>query len=293
MAVASLVCALVGIVFGLGAVLGIIFGFVARGRIRASAGWKKGSGLALAGIIIGFGALAINVALAAILLSHGSTSTAPAIASVFSGNPTANDTTLAQSEALPASAYPTGFTAQGPSSVNASGGFYGGYTDAQVRALASCLGAPTTNIDTNPSESAGQKYEDQNSDGISENVEVYPTAAAAVADVTALANPKAPSCWLRSNSDLGTGIAKGIGNGATAGTVTANALSVPALGDHAAGVQMVVPLTIQGSPATFYVDFVGIQKGRSEAILVSVGSAASDAQGYAAVEQAAAAHLKS
>lgn len=52
LAIASLVCSLVW-VFGLGAVLAIIFGIIARGQIKNSGGAQKGTGLALAGIIIG------------------------------------------------------------------------------------------------------------------------------------------------------------------------------------------------------------------------------------------------
>jgi hypothetical protein len=40
-------------------VLGIIFGFVARGQIKRSAGAEQGSGIALAGIIVGFAFLAL------------------------------------------------------------------------------------------------------------------------------------------------------------------------------------------------------------------------------------------
>jgi hypothetical protein len=53
LAIASLVCSILGIC-GIGAILGIVFGFVARGQIRRSNGMEKGDGLALAGIIIGF-----------------------------------------------------------------------------------------------------------------------------------------------------------------------------------------------------------------------------------------------
>jgi hypothetical protein len=53
LAVASLVLSIVWI-SGLGSLLGIIFGFVARSHIKRHPGQQKGSGLALAGIIIGF-----------------------------------------------------------------------------------------------------------------------------------------------------------------------------------------------------------------------------------------------
>ncbi len=52
LAVASLVCSLLW-VFGLGGVLAIVFGFVARSQIKRSGDSQRGRGLALAGIIIG------------------------------------------------------------------------------------------------------------------------------------------------------------------------------------------------------------------------------------------------
>lgn len=54
LAIASLVCSILGVCCGVGGVLGVIFGFVARGQIKRSGGAQKGSGLALAGIIVGF-----------------------------------------------------------------------------------------------------------------------------------------------------------------------------------------------------------------------------------------------
>ena len=50
---------LVGWVFcGIGSVLAIVFGFVARDQIKRSQGRQGGSGMATAGIILGFVALA-------------------------------------------------------------------------------------------------------------------------------------------------------------------------------------------------------------------------------------------
>jgi hypothetical protein len=60
MAIASLVCSCAGLFF-LPAVAGIIFGFVARAQIKRSDGRQKGNGLALAGIIVGFGWLGLVV----------------------------------------------------------------------------------------------------------------------------------------------------------------------------------------------------------------------------------------
>ena len=74
LAVASLVCACAGIVpffFGLPCVLGVIFGFVARSQIRRTNGAQEGSGLALAGIIVGFSLIALFIALVSLAFALG------------------------------------------------------------------------------------------------------------------------------------------------------------------------------------------------------------------------------
>ncbi len=80
MAVAALVCGCAGVVplfFGIPCILGIIFGFVARAQIRNSNGAQGGSGMALAGIIVGFSLIALFI-LALILVAvfgHGACTT--------------------------------------------------------------------------------------------------------------------------------------------------------------------------------------------------------------------------
>jgi hypothetical protein len=74
LAIASLVCSILGFCCGVGGVLGVIFGFVARGQIKRSGGSQKGSGLALAGIIVGF----VFIVLAAIGLLFLLLSSSPA-----------------------------------------------------------------------------------------------------------------------------------------------------------------------------------------------------------------------
>lgn len=53
LAVASLVLGIIW-VLGIGSILAVIFGFVARRQIRQSGGRQSGGGMALAGIILGF-----------------------------------------------------------------------------------------------------------------------------------------------------------------------------------------------------------------------------------------------
>jgi Domain of unknown function (DUF4190) len=60
LAIASLVCSCAGVFF-LPAILGVVFGLVARSQITRSNGLQRGGGLAIAGIIVGFGWLALLV----------------------------------------------------------------------------------------------------------------------------------------------------------------------------------------------------------------------------------------
>ena len=73
LAVASLVCSLAGFLV-IPLVLGIVFGFIARSQIRNSNGTQGGNGLAVAGIIIGFGWAALIV-LGAIVNANTTTPT--------------------------------------------------------------------------------------------------------------------------------------------------------------------------------------------------------------------------
>jgi hypothetical protein len=74
LAVASLVCACAGIVpffFGITCVLGVIFGFVSRNQIKNSNGAQQGSGLALAGIIVGFSLIGIFIVVVIVIAAVG------------------------------------------------------------------------------------------------------------------------------------------------------------------------------------------------------------------------------
>jgi hypothetical protein len=74
LAVASLVCSCVGIIpflFGVPCILGVIFGFVSRSRIRRSNGTLGGEGLASAGIIVGFSLIGIFILLVVLLAIFG------------------------------------------------------------------------------------------------------------------------------------------------------------------------------------------------------------------------------
>jgi len=79
LAVASLVLSIVSLL-GIGSIVGIVLGFVSRTQIRQSHGAQKGSGLGLAGIIVGFVTLALVLTAVAIPTFLGvRASTAPVV----------------------------------------------------------------------------------------------------------------------------------------------------------------------------------------------------------------------
>jgi hypothetical protein len=75
MAIASLVCSVLGLFCGVGAILGVVLGFVARGQIHRSAGAEKGEGLAIAGIVVGFVVIALGILVAVIIAVTNNAST--------------------------------------------------------------------------------------------------------------------------------------------------------------------------------------------------------------------------
>jgi hypothetical protein len=68
LAIAAMVCSFFFWLYGIGAILGIVFGFIARSQIKRSGGTQQGRGMALAGIIIGFAGIAIGIVLVIVLL---------------------------------------------------------------------------------------------------------------------------------------------------------------------------------------------------------------------------------
>lgn len=72
LAIASLVCSCLGVIPFLGLVmviLGITFGFVARGQIKKTGGVQEGDKAALAGIVVGWVLLAIGIIISIVLLA--------------------------------------------------------------------------------------------------------------------------------------------------------------------------------------------------------------------------------
>jgi hypothetical protein len=67
LAIASLCCGIVGCVYGIPAVLAIVFGFIARSQIKKQP--QEGSGMALAGIILGIVWIVVGIVAAIVLVA--------------------------------------------------------------------------------------------------------------------------------------------------------------------------------------------------------------------------------
>jgi hypothetical protein len=82
LAIASLICSCAGLFF-LPAIAGIVLGFVARAQIKRFNGAQRGDGLAVAGIIVGFGWLVLFAL--GIALDAGNTTSSGIISSMLAG----------------------------------------------------------------------------------------------------------------------------------------------------------------------------------------------------------------
>jgi hypothetical protein len=68
LAIASLVCGILGC-FTITAIVAVVLGFVSRNQIERTGGTQQGSGMALAGIILGFVWIALSIVQIGLALS--------------------------------------------------------------------------------------------------------------------------------------------------------------------------------------------------------------------------------
>jgi hypothetical protein len=72
LAIASLCCGIVGCLYGIPAILAIVFGFVARSQIKKQP--QEGGGMALAGIILGFAWILVGIVAIILIVAFGTSS---------------------------------------------------------------------------------------------------------------------------------------------------------------------------------------------------------------------------
>ncbi len=249
-AVASLVCSLLGFVTGLGALLGIVFGLVARTRIKRSES-LSGRRLAVWGILLGVVALATTAGAITILVSH------------LSGPG------LAEQELLVPSDYPAGLQGQGAGSEVQDTSAFDGLSTAQVAAMERCIGISPVGIDTAPVEAASQGYADLNSNlWINDTVDVFPTKAAAVADMSAELNSSFPACQLpilNPPSQFVTSWGYDVGRITRTGPLSVVDRAISPTGTLAVDLEVSASFQVAKSGSgVLNVDEIKVEKGRSE-----------------------------
>src|SRR5664280_533089 len=155
----------------------------------------------------------------------------------------------------------------------------------------SFLGGTTTPGDPAPAEAEDQAYVDTRAPSSStygsslwmaDVVDVYPTIAGAVLDAEAARNPKALACLFRywgpglsgPNSDLGAGL----GQGEVDSIPTVLDRTAPVMPGNDSDNEWSVHYTYHGTQGTIYVDWVTVQRGRSESVpwLSNLGSPVPD-----------------
>jgi hypothetical protein len=224
----------------------------------------RATGIVL-GLLVGIcgagGAFAEETSAASTTTTSG-TSATPATSSTLS-------LVLARSEILPASAYPSGWKSYGTSTEFKGLSYFAGFPEHDAALLASCLQIPTTNIQTNPVEIAGQRYNGRKSSlAVSENLEVFRSADVAAIDAEAAGNPRTPICNKHlPGSQTGSERVDGVTIDITDTTIAVR--SIGHFGDQTADLEISQRDSIPKYKTAFraYSDLVYVQKGRSEAVL--------------------------
>ena len=265
LAIAALWCSIAGILLGLPTALGIVFGFMARARIRRSEGGRRGSGLALAGIIVGTTAVVVWGA--------------GVLGAVFQFP---NDQQLAQGELLPGTAYPAGWASLGAGNYVSDAGYFDGDSPLQVAQVTACLGMGSGHVDANPVEAEGltrapispvfavhgTTYPEVTVD---DSVDVFPSSGQAGAEVEAAGRRGAVTCAFRYwGSSVTAALADQVGLGPTekAGLPTVRPARAPTrAGRRDADESFSFPYAYEGRTVTVYVDWVTVQVGRSDSVL--------------------------
>jgi hypothetical protein len=202
---------------------------------------------------------------------------------------------LAKTELLSSSAYPSGWKGYGSSTKITDLSFFAGFYKNDAALLATCLGIPTADIQANPAEVAGQRYNGKAALAASENIEVFASVASAAIDAEAAGNPKTPSCDKHlPGSTVGSSSVNGVTYDITSSKFVER--SIGQFGGHAADVENIDHETVPKYHQSFteYGDLVYIEKGRSEAVLyLSNENAPVSTSFIAGLAQAAAKKLRS
>jgi hypothetical protein len=254
-----------GFLIVLAAPFGIVFGMIARSRIRHSEEPVKGSGLAAVGIVVGIVAIATWCGIIAVASTRSTTRSVPAVMSP--------DLALAHRGLLVHSEYPTGWQGQGGGTEVTDASAFDGLSSAEVAAMEACIGISSVGVDTAPVEAASQEYSDPNSNlDVNDTVDVFPTTAAAAVDISAESTSRFPVCQLpilNPPSQFVTGWYD-VGNGKIdAGPISVIDRPIASTGARAVDLEISDTFRVtKGSSGVVHVDEIAVQRGRSESNLL-------------------------
>ena len=174
------------------------------------------------------------------------------------------DQAKAQAALLTLSDLPAGWTASPSSSSDNSG--IGGSGPTQ---LASCLGVSPATLDSNPPKADSPTFSDPNgANTVDDQVQVFPTAAAAATDFSLFSSPKTPSCMTQLfNGPLKSAFTANLQAGQTLVSVTTAAKPFPAIADHSGDVEVTFVVAMSGLNVKVFLDLIVVTKGRSETTL--------------------------
>jgi hypothetical protein len=157
-----------------------------------------------------------------------------------------------------------------PKSWTASSSSGGNSPTPNPAQLARCLGVPLSEVDDNPPTVSSPTFNSkQDLQTVDDEIEVFPTAKAAQADLAVAANQKAPHCF---TTDFNSPAAKSqlgssFGSGATIGTLDVTRTPVSDYGPHTVNITIYFPVTTNGEAINLEFAEVGFVKGNEEQLL--------------------------
>ena len=136
--------------------------------------------------------------------------------------------------------------------------------------LARCLGVPLSVVNDNPPTVSSRTFNSkQDLQTVEDQIEVFPTAKAAQADLAVAANPKAPECF---TTDFNSPAARSqlessFGSDAAIGKLEVTRTPVSDYGPHTVNITIYFPVTTNGVAINIEFAEVGFVKGNEEQLL--------------------------
>jgi hypothetical protein len=202
--------------------------------------------------------------LAVVALALSACSSSSGGASVGPKPSKAADLALARKGLIVAGDLPSGWT---PTGAVTSGG--NSANSVPTSKIAACLGVAKSEITNNEPTENSPSFNGPNGASIDDEVETFPSTAAAKVDFSTFSNPKTPGCVTTVLGPVLRQAAEKGGPGTTVGTISATREPLASVGDNSGEIELHVPISVSGATATLSldIDLVVITEGRLETTL--------------------------